>query len=524
MGVSRGVAAVAMVLASGLWIAGPGLGQGINPKLIARVPDWNQPEDYGDFDQPPDGPPGGPPGKKGVYEWCSPTAAANVMGWFEDTQGANFDGLGDGFVYPNAHAAYPDSDTQGNGNPDGLPDWRQGQWHDGTIEMGFDMDTQGWLTNNPNQSGTKLAKVVPGLGTYLAREAPTTRWSLWNRAKLNPQQSWTDYLTGGGVFGVGARNGVQLGDPVLVHWDAWIDPTGANTLQDDKNEIVFYDWTAPTTGIGHTVTGIGLWTGDPDGSGPLPNVNWMICHDNWPSTGHDSSGHLAVPWTYTANNQQLSYWQGNTHLEYLGEKPKITGRPGLRHGYGIPSGSDLGGLPSRQWTASQWTCEDGLPVAAIHWWGSVLDATETPEEWAFRIFEPDPTSGLPGAEVWRWMAPRDALFAAPTAETDANDLEVYEFFVDIPVADHFDQSAGGDYWLAITPRLPSVHDAWAWHSTNGSGMGATFDGQAWQPAATGLALELLPPDIIIPEPATGALLGVGLAAIAARRRRRRARS
>jgi len=114
------------------------------PILINNVPDWNQPANYlppvDNFAQPPDP----PPAVGGVANWCVPTAAANIMGWFEDVGGIA--GLADGLVFPNPLPpnTYPNLDTDA-GAADGLPDFQQNQWHDGTIEMGYYMDTQDWL-------------------------------------------------------------------------------------------------------------------------------------------------------------------------------------------------------------------------------------------------------------------------------------------------------------------------------------------------------------------------------------------
>ncbi|MBC7222501.1 hypothetical protein H5T56_05935 [Candidatus Bipolaricaulota bacterium] len=46
--------------------------------------------------------------------------------------------------------------------------------------------------------------------------------------------------------------------------------------------------------IGHAVTGVGWFKGDPDGHGLLPNTLWVIVHDTWSTTPQD----VAVPWNY----------------------------------------------------------------------------------------------------------------------------------------------------------------------------------------------------------------------------------
>ena len=310
------------------------------PVTIANVPDWNQPNKYPGFVQPLDAPPGSPPGPVGVTEWCTPTATANVMGWYEDTQGATFSGLGDGVAFPNTlPLGYPNNDTNA-GAADGLPDYQQGQWNDGCIELGYFMDTQGWKTG-VNAWGTSRANVPGGIQAYLAQYLPGSVWKVWNYDRLaggNVAAGYSDYLNGGTqptvpAMGVVPLNGVAdaTPEPVLVHWDAWIN-WGAGPIL-NANGITWYDWTQPI-GPGHTVTGIGYATNfDPDGpplpgqpnSNPWPLTDWVICHDTWNSTPPAAFPNMmAVPyWAWTVGqpppNQTL--WQANTHIEYVGQAP-----------------------------------------------------------------------------------------------------------------------------------------------------------------------------------------------------------
>ncbi|MBN2580078.1 MAG: PEP-CTERM sorting domain-containing protein [Pirellulales bacterium] len=287
----------------------------VGPTWINGVPDWNQPSTYGDFVQPLDP----PPQAGGVANWCTPTAGANVMGYYEDVMGQV--GVGDGLVAPNA-AAYPNNDTDA-GSSDLLPDYQQNQWRDGMIEMGYFMDTQGWLSNVAHfgtSFGAGVADCPNGISSYLNTYAANpNQWTVWNYDIFNGGNaglSWSDYLTGGlaptlPVLATVPQNGVMLDEPVLVTLDTWVDIYNPNKYVDENN-IEWYDWSS-NEGGGHTVTGIGYATDyDPDDGGPLPSGNWMLAHDGWGTTGPI----VAVPWdTYFEN----SLWWGNTHVELVPE-------------------------------------------------------------------------------------------------------------------------------------------------------------------------------------------------------------
>jgi len=285
------------------------------PVKIAGVPDWNQPATYGaapdSFVQPLDGPPQGAP--NGVAGWCTPTAASNMMGWLEDQKG--YAGLADGIAYnavPNRQQPYPN-----NGVLDGVPDWPQNKWLDGTIEMGYQMDTQGWLKGVAH-GGTNFGLNTPdcpaGLSAYLNLYYPAEQWTVWQYDIFNgaaPAASWNDYLNGGTAPVIPAlatvpNDGVLFdSSPVLVTLEYWVNPGNLNKFIGDGTE--WYDWTSFSPGA-HTVIGIGYALNfDPDGAGLLPNGNWLIAHDGWGTTGTD----VAVPWDV---NFETNIWWANTHV------------------------------------------------------------------------------------------------------------------------------------------------------------------------------------------------------------------
>ena len=309
---------ITALLAGSLCVCSVCLGQaGIN-LVTGNFADWNQPADYANptdnWMAPPDGPTGG------VTNWCSPTAAANIMGWFEDNSGdPNLMGIADGYTAPNAETPYPD-----NGVADGSPDYQQNQWHDGTMELGYWMDTQGWQSGSG--SGTPQNNLPGGLQSYIGSAVPMTQWTIWNHpwTGSNGAAGWQDYL--GSVMGTPTlppvttppTNGITSNDPVLISWDTWVTPgTGAVGTQ---GQVEWYNW-SQTSGEPHCTTGVGYAANyDPDGpSGGLPATDWVIVYDNWPSTGATTGGLVGVPfWT----QQSTTLWRNTTHLEYEGFIPE----------------------------------------------------------------------------------------------------------------------------------------------------------------------------------------------------------
>lgn len=222
---------------------------------VGLMPDWQQPAASG---------------INGYPEWCSPTAVANAFGWWEDTK--NCVGLTDRLKYPNTNAAPA-------GNP--LPgQWNELLWQDGTIELGWYMDTGPWQTNNPQvpgNGGTQSGAIgiggvsyangawVDGAVTKVAfPNASVSTYSFGDPA-WTAQKTWNDY-----------KGGIDSGLPVVVCWETWVKPDTEHLLQDD---IYTYDW-ANVGALGHTTTGIGYI--DPDSN--ILGDEWIIVHDDWSTT------------------------------------------------------------------------------------------------------------------------------------------------------------------------------------------------------------------------------------------------
>ncbi len=154
-------------------------------------------------------------------------------------------------------------------------------------------------------------------------------------------------------------------------------------------------------------------------------------------------------------------------------------------------------------------------ITDVHWWG-VYSPGNTPgaDDFTIRIFEDN--GGVPN------LAPTHELtnLAVSRADTGAdlpNPLDVYAYSVDVtPIT----LSANTTYWISILNDTTSdIDDDWYWAQSNVNGNRETrnSDGQVWSLGNGELAFYLT----VIPEPASMTLLGLGVAGLAIRMRRRR---
>ncbi len=82
-------------------------------------------------------------------------------------------------------------------------------------------------------------------------------------------------------------------EKILTYFAAWGEPLSSTEMLHKENPKVPNEEWNEKEGIGHAVTAVGFFEGDPDGaSGPLPSTLWVIVHDNWASTPQN----LAIPW------------------------------------------------------------------------------------------------------------------------------------------------------------------------------------------------------------------------------------
>jgi hypothetical protein len=245
--------------------------------LILGAPDWNQPDSYA----------AGTAGLAvGDYpNWCSPTAGANLMGYWEDNMGCT--GLTDQLAF-NQSPVYPA--TAGT--------WQQGLWHDGTVEMGWYMDTGGWTTVPrpcpPKAGSTKLTNILPGMLTYASTgwndaAAGITKTAYANATgytdSVRNAQMWSNYCAE-----------IDAGRPTVstfAHWVAF-PMLGTDTVDGfEQYTVEKYGWNLQVEE--HSVTGVGYFDTTPGYQGDGVD-EWFIVHDNWGTTGQFVAVPLDTNW------------------------------------------------------------------------------------------------------------------------------------------------------------------------------------------------------------------------------------
>jgi hypothetical protein len=173
----------------------------------------------------------------------------------------------------------------------------------------------------PSAPGTYNIDIMPGFLEFVRWDAAhmfTTPPPALPAGKLGYDWTFnTDYATGF-LYHVAQ---IDSGHPDIVcftYWNPMLTPV--KVFEPALGDTVyFYMWGSPISnsgppnpienwnsntgpeGIGHAVTGIGYYANYSPGGG-LPVTNWIVCHDNWPTTRVN----VAIPWanwkaTITAN-------------------------------------------------------------------------------------------------------------------------------------------------------------------------------------------------------------------------------
>lgn len=257
-------------------------------KLIANVPDENQPP------------------ASGSTNWCAPTAAVNIVDYWDTVQG-----WASGLMNNWARSVANDSigwfmDTNNAGSP---------------------------ARGNQGLSGTMNPDIAPGIVDYArwggvaADGFPTPFGPNGNKTEWDCHDS-TDVAAGWDFYVAE----IDSGYPLITCFSFWNPVYSGVAVYDSVTGDSFYvyqwgdstdssdepeeDWNA-VQDIGHAVTGMGYCLNfDPDGNGALPLTNWAIVHDNWSSTEKN----VAIPWGHwtasvsvhfyslTVSDPSICYW------------------------------------------------------------------------------------------------------------------------------------------------------------------------------------------------------------------------
>ena len=244
--------------------------------LIENVPDANQPPT--NTTQIPD-----------TTNFCAPIAMANVLEYWDDVANhANAQNVTASLI-PETVAEYLGwfMDTNNNGSP---------------------------ARNNPGQPGTRNDDIGQGTSEYVRWDDPIIPPPPYLPPAGKAAYNWsvlkvcmTNYTLTLDLY----KNEIDNGRPLVVSFDFWnpidkgvnyTDPASGETI----SVFVWSNYTPIslppnppeywTTGdIGHAVTGVGyILNWDPDGAGPIPSADWVIVHDNWPTTPEN----VAIPWMW----------------------------------------------------------------------------------------------------------------------------------------------------------------------------------------------------------------------------------
>lgn len=243
-------------------------------KVMPNVPDWNQPNNYAaataglNWNDAP--------------QWCSPTAGADLMGYWEDQKGTV--GLTDQQVAP-LSSVFPNPPN----NPPATPAFQQGLWHDGTIELGWFMNTGGWQGMPvpqmfpPFAGVTGLINIGPGALAYAA--------GAWNdpgglTKVAYPAATTVKDNAFNALMWANYKAEIDANRPVLVSFEFWLDDSAAGpgllgTKIVDGQTVEM--WALNPLGTGHTVCGVGY-------EDPTPLLPWsgdeeMVVQDTWGTTG-----------------------------------------------------------------------------------------------------------------------------------------------------------------------------------------------------------------------------------------------
>jgi len=323
------------------------------------VPDWNQPYDYSPLALPP-GPNGGPtypninnPPPFGAVDqwsdWCGPSSAANLTGHWKDHHN----------VPVADNTAFPGSDVMWGVDPS----W-QDYLADGTVnrppvqanapasptDIGWYLDCNlgcpydagggamgGYNFGNANHPGTYVKDLHAGLKIYLDSRYDNSGLG-WVTGTAGQGIAWGNDESGNPAQPFHGNQAAAFGQvmqeichdrTLLLSFKHWVvNPAAVNGLTqlgtNSEPDIggFFYTWDIYTGGtneaheywnlqtnglaLGHIVTAVGFIPAgdvlDPSPSLLLPPTDWVIVHDNWPSTTRN----VIVPFDF-ANN-----WVANT--------------------------------------------------------------------------------------------------------------------------------------------------------------------------------------------------------------------
>jgi hypothetical protein len=221
---------------------------------------------------------------------CAPAAVANIcVHWDDSIHHSNAVGLNSGVI-----SEYVPSylhwfmGTNGEGDQTRANPFVYGQ-QDGTITMDIDTGFQEYVRWDSSHLFTWPFTLPAKFGYDWTIERDETKGFHHHMTEIEMRRPDIVVFKYWNPDPTGVVIPSEMGGD-SIHFFLWGPPVPSTGEPNPVEEFYFDE---KPNSVGHAVTGVGYLFGwDPDEGGPLDPGDWIICHDNWPTTPVN----VAIPW------------------------------------------------------------------------------------------------------------------------------------------------------------------------------------------------------------------------------------